>query len=95
MPSGRFVGSHDLQKKSSTLLKAVNQSGEPCYITEKGKTKAVLMDINRYNALMDLVEEAESPKHNDVGEETRKHASVRGILSRSSTTRMLRRRRTS
>jgi len=92
MPSGRFVGARDLQKNSSTLLKTINQSGEPCYITEKGKAKAVLMDISRYNALMDLVEEAESPKHTEVGDETRKHASVRGILQKSST-RIIRRRR--
>ncbi|HYG73858.1 MAG TPA: hypothetical protein VEK08_02405 [Planctomycetota bacterium] len=88
MPSGRFVRANELQQKSISLLRDLSVSGEPCYITEDGKAKAVLMDINRYNALMDLVEEAESPKdHDHVGDETRKHVSVRGIISRRTTVR--------
>jgi len=83
MPSGRFVGSNELQHKSSSLLRDLSVSGEPCYITEGGKAKAVLMDINRYNALMDLVEESEAPKDHAIGDETRKHLSVKGIIKRS------------
>lgn len=84
MPIGRFVPSQELQAAPQNYLRHVVDSGEPCYITEDGKAKAVLMDINRYNQLMDLVEEAESPKGGDVGDETRKLASVRTILKRSS-----------
>ncbi len=83
MSSCRFVATNELQKKSSTLLREISDSGEPCYITQDGKAKAVIIDINRYNALMDLVEEAESLKQKDVGDETRKYASVRGILKES------------
>lgn len=93
MASGRFVRTRELQRKPGSLLRDINASGEPCYITENGKAKAVLMDINKYNALMDLVEESESPKIKDIGDETRHHASVRGILERTSTTRFVRRRR--
>lgn len=79
MPSGRFVCCNDLPQKSDVLLRDITASGEHCYITENGKAKAVLMDINRYNALMDLVEEAEShPELEDAG-----HISVRAILDRS------------
>jgi PHD/YefM family antitoxin component YafN of YafNO toxin-antitoxin module len=78
--SGRFVRAHELQLNSQSLLRDINASGEPCYITEDGKAKAVLMDINRYNALMDLVEEAEHPHEHEVGEETRQHVSVKGII---------------
>ena len=84
--SGRFVRANDLQLNSQSLLRDINASGEPCYITEDGKAKAVLMDINRYNALMDLIEEAEFPKDHEVGEETRQHVSVKGIIRRSTTT---------
>ncbi len=91
MAAGRFVGAKELQARSDVLLRDVTDTGEPCYITQDGKAKAVLMDINKYNALMDLVEEAESLKAHEVGEETRQLASVRGILKRS-TTRVLRRR---
>ena len=84
MASGRFVRTNDLQQNSNTLLRDLTELGETCYITENGRAKAVLMDINRYNALMDLVEEAESPKEHEVAEETRHHISVRAILGRSS-----------
>ena len=39
----------------------VGASGETRFITKAGKAKAVLLDINRYRALMDIVEEAETP----------------------------------
>ena len=85
MASGRFVGTNELQQNSKVLLNDITTSGETFYITEDGKAKAVLMDISRYNALMDLVEEAESPKVVEHGDVTRKHASVRGFLSRNTT----------
>ncbi|MCY3023308.1 MAG: type II toxin-antitoxin system Phd/YefM family antitoxin [Planctomycetota bacterium] len=91
MASGRFVRANDLQYRSSSVLRDINQTGEPCYITENGKAKAVLMDINRYHALMDVVEEAESPRDHVIGDETRKHVCVRDIIRRS--TRVMRRRR--
>lgn len=93
MASKRFVRTHDLQHSSSTLIRDISATGEPCYITEGGKAKAVLMDINRYNALMDVVEETESPQEEyHIGDETRKHVSVQGIISNRSS-RFVRRRR--
>jgi PHD/YefM family antitoxin component YafN of YafNO toxin-antitoxin module len=76
MPSGRFIGAGELHK-TATLLRDISASGETCYITEDGKAKAVLMDINRYNALMDLLEESESPHSSD---EKHQAFSVRSII---------------
>lgn len=46
-------------------------TGAPCYITEDGKAKAMVMDINRYNGLMDPIEEIESPHgQNRIGEDS-------------------------
>lgn len=92
MGTRRFVGSKELKQKASSLLQEVSSSGETCFITQNGKTTAVLLDINRYNALMDLVEETESPTHrtSDIGDETRQHVSVKGILRH---TRVMRRKR--
>jgi len=84
MGSCRFIATDELQSKSSSLLREISTTGEPCYITQDGKAKAVIVDINRYNALMDLVEEAESLKQKEIGDETRRYASVRGILRESS-----------
>jgi hypothetical protein len=80
MPSERFVGATELAAKSSVLLRDITASGEACYITEGGKAKAVLMDIQRYHALMDLVEEAENFRDTNHSENARKHVSVRTIL---------------
>ena len=83
MSSCRFIATDELQKEPSALLREISDTGEPCYITQNGKAKAVIVDINRYNALMDLVDEAESLKQKEIGDETRKCASVRGILKES------------
>jgi PHD/YefM family antitoxin component YafN of YafNO toxin-antitoxin module len=83
MPAERFVGADELQSNPRDLLEDITTFGTTCYITEDGKAKAVLMDINRYNALMDLVEEAESPQKQEEAHETREYASVRTILKNS------------
>lgn len=84
MASERFVGTSELQSNASLLLDDITTTGTTCYITQDGKAKAVLIDINRYNALMDLVEEAENPtRTDDVGAETRHYSSVRTILKES------------
>lgn len=89
MATRRFVGSKEFKQKPSSLLQQVTSSGETCFITQDGRATAVLLDINRYNALMDLVEEGESPsiKTHDIGDETRQHVSVKGILRRTRITR--------
>ena len=90
MATGRFVATKELRAKADALVKDIGASGETCYITEDGKAKAVLMDINRYNALMDLVEDAELPTTEpEIKPENRERISVRGIL-RTSKTELLR-----
>lgn len=86
MASGRFVGTSELSNHGDALVRDISVSGDTCYITEDGRAKAVLLDINRYNALMDLIEEAELPTvtDTDIKPESRERISVRGIL-RSST----------
>jgi len=83
MASGRFVQSAELERNSKVLLKDISTHGETCYITENGRAKAVLMDINRYNALMDLIEESEAPKYQQPVENISEYASVRTFLNRA------------
>ena len=82
MASGRFVPAQELTRNPGQVVKGVNSTGEPCYITEDGKAKAVIMDINQYNALMDLMEEHESPKHETDKKEEETRQYVRGITTR-------------
>ena len=86
MATGRFVGTKELKRAADALVRDIGASGDTCYITEDGKAKAVLMDINSYNALMDLVEDAELPPvEPEVKPENRKHITVRGILRQAKT----------
>ncbi|MEI6232034.1 MAG: hypothetical protein WCT04_03215 [Planctomycetota bacterium] len=86
MATGRFVKTKELLSDADTLVRDIRETGETCYITEDGKATAVLMDINRYNALMDLVEDSETPHAEPaVKPENREHITVRGILQKSKT----------
>jgi PHD/YefM family antitoxin component YafN of YafNO toxin-antitoxin module len=79
MACGRFVGTSELSNQGDALVHELGASGDTCYITEDGRAKAVLLDINRYNALMDLIEDSELPT-NEIRSEFKEQVSVRGIL---------------
>jgi PHD/YefM family antitoxin component YafN of YafNO toxin-antitoxin module len=83
MGSGRFVGTNEFIDQADVLVHNIGSSGETCYITEGGRAKAVLLDINTYNALMDVVEDAECPKESEINPIFRECISVRGILHQS------------
>lgn len=82
MATGLFVKARDLSEQTGALVEKVISSGDTCYITKDGRAKAVLMDIQRYNALMDLVEDAELPSEELLNEKA-EHVSVRRILSQN------------
>lgn len=86
MATGRFVGTKELLSNADALVRDIGKSGDTCYITEDGKAKAVLLDINSYNALMDVVEDAELPAtETEIRPESRDNISVKGILRKSKT----------
>ena len=90
MATGRFVKTKELTDNADALVHDIGCSNETCFITEDGKAKAVLMSINRYNALMDIVEDSELPaSETEVRPESREFVSVKGIL-RTSKTQLLR-----
>jgi PHD/YefM family antitoxin component YafN of YafNO toxin-antitoxin module len=39
------------------LIQEISKDGSPCYITDGGVTKAVILDVDRYHAMMDAIEE--------------------------------------
>jgi prevent-host-death family protein len=44
-----------LETRAGDLLKQVNESRRPVVITEEGEAKAVLLDVDSYQALRDAV----------------------------------------
>ena len=87
MATGVFVNARDLSKQGDKLVREIGTSGDTCYITKGGRAKAVLLDIQRYNAMMDLLEEAELPNDLELKPENAGRLSVRGILRESSSSR--------
>lgn len=57
--SPKIVPASEIRDRISAILKEVSQDKQPVFITQYSRAKAVLMDIDRYNDLMDLLEDIE------------------------------------
>jgi PHD/YefM family antitoxin component YafN of YafNO toxin-antitoxin module len=56
-----FVEMAKISSRLQTIVNNVSVNGDCCYLTNKtGKPKAVVLDIQYYHALMDIVEDAEN-----------------------------------
>ncbi len=82
MGPGRIVPATDFVKSSADFLNLVVSTGEACYITKDGKASAVLIEINRYNAMMDIVEGGDAPTRDEIGDQTRQVTSVKGYIKK-------------
>ena len=51
-----FVSKEKAVSRLNELIAEISRDGTPCYITEGGRARAVLLDVDRYHALMDAVE---------------------------------------
>ena len=51
-----FINKQEAIGRLNELIHEISEDGSPCYLTENGQTTAVLLDVNRYHALMDAVE---------------------------------------
>jgi len=49
----------EVRDKIASVLKKLSETGEPVFITRYSKAEAVLLPIDRYNAMMDLLEDRE------------------------------------
>jgi PHD/YefM family antitoxin component YafN of YafNO toxin-antitoxin module len=55
-----FVNKEAALSRLNDLIRQIAKDGGPCYITEEGVTRAVLLDVDRYHAMMDAIEAMES-----------------------------------
>ena len=49
----------EIQTKIGVILNKLNETTEPIFISRHGQTEAVLLSVDRYNAIMDLLEDRE------------------------------------
>jgi prevent-host-death family protein len=50
---------HKVRSKIGSILNKLQETGEPIFISRRGQTKAVLIPMNRYKTIMDLLEDRE------------------------------------
>ena len=55
-----FISKEKALERLDALLTEIQAQGSPCYLTEGGQAKAVLLDVDRYNAMMDALEEKDT-----------------------------------
>jgi PHD/YefM family antitoxin component YafN of YafNO toxin-antitoxin module len=55
----KILPSSTVRDKISSILKEFSEDDTPCFVTQYGKARAVLVDIHRYNAMMSLLEDIE------------------------------------
>ena len=57
----------EVRDKIASVLKRLSETGEPVFITRYSKAEAVLLPIDRYNAMMDLLEDREDEMDSALG----------------------------
>ena len=57
----------EVRDKIASVLKRLSETGEPIFITRYSKAEAVLLSIDRYNAMMDLLEDREDELDTALG----------------------------
>ena len=55
----KILPSSKVRDRIATVLRELKKNQEPIFITQRGKAAAVLVDIDQYNALMELLEDLE------------------------------------
>jgi len=55
----KILPASEVREQLSSILKDLTKDKEPVVITQHGKAKAVLLDIDRYSTLMQLLEDLE------------------------------------
>ena len=72
-----IVSARDAGKGLPGLLNEISTSEGACYITDgDGRARAVLLDIDRYNAMMDAIEDEAGP----LGMQAAKGAKTAGAV---------------
>jgi len=57
----------EVRDKIASVLNRISETGEPVFITRYSKAEAVLVPIERYNVMMDLLEDREDELDTALG----------------------------
>ena len=65
--SATVLSTSEVRSKITAVLNRLQKTKKPVFITRRGKTEAVLLPIERYNAMIDLLKDREDEL--DTGQE--------------------------
>jgi PHD/YefM family antitoxin component YafN of YafNO toxin-antitoxin module len=65
------VPSSQVRGKIASILKRLHRTSKPVFITRYGQTEAVLLSMERYNAMLDLLEDREDELDAPLGQRIR------------------------
>ena len=71
---------HEVRNKMGAILKKLRETKEPIFISRQGKAETVLLSVNRYNVMMDLLEDREDELDTTLGQRVQeeREAYIRG-----------------
>ena len=79
----KIIPASEVRSRLATVLNDVERDGEPCFITQHGRSKAVLMSMDRYQAMMDIMEDREDEEDSElaarIAEARRDYKAVKGV----------------
>ena len=62
-----LLSTSEVRSKIATILTRLRRTRQPIVITRRGKAEAVLLSIERYNAMLDLLEDREDEIDTKLG----------------------------
>jgi prevent-host-death family protein len=61
------VTASEVEQRISAVLDQVKASGEPLFIVREGRAEAVVLGVEQYIAMMDLLEDLEDERDAELG----------------------------
>jgi prevent-host-death family protein len=62
-----ILPTNEVRNRIGSLLNRLRETGEPIFISRHGQAEAVLLSMDRYNAMMDLLEDREDELDTTLG----------------------------
>jgi prevent-host-death family protein len=66
-----ILPTNEVRNRIGSLLNRLRETGEPIFISRHGQAEAVLLSVDRYNAMMDLLEDREDELDTALGQRVR------------------------
>ena len=75
-----ILPTNEVRNKIGSLLNRLRETEEPIFISRHGQAEAVLLSVDRYNAMMDLLEDREDELDTTLGQrlQEEREAYIRG-----------------